>query len=122
MTDADPWRALLDDIAASCRRIGDWSGEARALREAIGAKRIGWRVAERIAGRLAEAGFESDPPFVRYESQSVVITPAGARCLAATVADLLPEIRRVDAEVPSIATSRDETVAATAVGRWLMRP
>lgn len=122
MTDADRWRALLGDIAASCRRIGDWSGEVRVLRDATGAKRIGRQVAERIADRLKEAGFESDPPFVRYESQRVVITPAGARHLAATVADLLPEIRRADAEVPSIATRRDETVAAIAVGRWLMRP
>jgi hypothetical protein len=115
----DPWRLLVDEIAVDCRSVGSWEGEARLLRDAHGATRLGPRVAERIAAKLAEAGYEiSESP--RYESDGVIVTPAGTTALAATVEALLPDLRAFDAAMGD-PPWKDALVASRAVGRWLSR-
>jgi hypothetical protein len=118
MPEVDPWQALLDDVDAECRRVGYWGGEARVLRDSIGAKRIGPRNARRIAAALSAAGYESDPPLVQFESQSVVIGRTGASDLTTAIARLLPAIREADRIVPTDAEWRDEVVARAAVRAW----
>jgi hypothetical protein len=113
----DPWEAFLARIRSDCLAFGSWSGDARALRDAAGARRIGRRVAERITARLATAGYEVDEPIFN-ESQTIIVTPTGTRELAATVEALLPHIRRWDAAIPSLPW-RDALVAGWAVGRFL---
>jgi hypothetical protein len=117
MLTPDLWVALLASIRSECLAFGSWCGEARLLRDAAGAKRIGHRVAEVITARLAVAGYEIDEEIL-CESQSVIVTPTGTRDLAATVEALLPHIRRWDAAIPSLPW-RDALIAGWAVGRFL---
>ena len=123
MDEPEAWQALLDSIHQECLRIGSWSGEVRLLRDAIGARRMGPRVVDRIRTRLAEAGYEIEGDSqaegsLAYESLSATIAPEGARELAATVEALLPEIRRWDAVIAN-PPWRDHLVAVHSTGRWL---
>ena len=123
MDEPDAWQALLDTIHDDCLRVGSWSGEVRTLRDAIGAKRMGPRVVDRIRSRLAESGYEieGEPGLegsLAYESFWASIAPSGTRDLAASVEALLPEIRRWDALVGD-PPWRDHLVAIHSAGRWL---
>jgi hypothetical protein len=125
MGESDAWQALLDVIHEACLSTGSWSGEVRTLRDAIGAKRMGPRIVDRIREGLAEAGYEieGEPGLdgsLEYESFYAFIAPTGARDLAATVESLLPEIRQWDAVVGD-PPWRDHIVATRSVGRWLER-
>ena len=125
MNEPDDWQAMLDAIHEECLRKGSWSGEVRTLRDAIGAKRMGPRVVDRIRSRLAESGYEIDgePALdgsLAYESFWASIAPTGTRDLAASVEALLPEIRHWDALVGD-PPWRDGLVATHSVGRWLER-
>src|SRR5688500_10150355 len=123
MEEPGTWRALLDAIHAECLRTGSWSGEVRELRDAIGAKRMGPRVVERIRTRLAEAGYEIEggPQLdgsLDYESFWASVAPAGTKDLAANIEALLPEIRHLDAVVGD-PPWRDHLIAIQSVGRLL---
>jgi hypothetical protein len=123
MGEPDAWQALLDEIHEECLRVGSWSGEVRILRDAIGAKRMGPRVEDRIRSRLAEAGYEVEGDYeikdsIAYESFWASIAPVGTKDLAAMVEPLLPEIRHWDAMVGD-PPWRDSLVAAHSAGRWL---
>lgn len=120
MTSIEPWQELLTSIADDCRAVGFWSGEARRLRDAHGAKRMGPRIVEAIASRLARSGYDLDE-CPSFEGDPVLVTPAGTKQLAAQVLPLLADLRALDGVIPRDLPWRDDLVACRAVGRWLAR-
>jgi hypothetical protein len=116
------WLDMLDRIKNDIDRYGYWSGEARALRDAAGIRRLTPTGSARIAAALSDAGFECEPPAPRYESEPVLIGRIGSAELALTIEQLLPAIREADRMVPSSATFRDANVARQVLRAWPGRP
>jgi hypothetical protein len=122
----DPgWDGLLVDVRRQILQYGYWAGEVRVLRDAIGAKRMGPRVEQRIRERLAEAGYEIEgdsqaEDSIAYESFNASIAPAGTRELAEVVQGLLPEIRFWDKNTGD-PPWRDLLIARRSVSRFLER-
>ena len=117
---SSPWAELLEEVRASCLAQGTWSGEARRLRDALDAKRMTASLGAQIEARLRSAGYELDE-IPRFESDPVIVAPAGTRDLAAELAPLLPELRALDRVVPVGLPWRDSLIATRCVGRALAR-
>jgi hypothetical protein len=106
---------------AEIERSGVWSGEARRLRDALGARKLGSRLSARIVRTLGQAGFEPDNDAIRYESETLLVYRAGAQALIAEIRALLPEIRDADRQIATDLPWRDELVATLAVRKWRPR-
>jgi hypothetical protein len=119
------WQGLMENVHAACLEMGSWGGEVRELRDALGAKRMSRRVEQEIRERLADAGYEIEGDSqaegsIAYEGLEAIISPAGARELAATVEAMLPDIRFWDANTGD-PPWRDYLIAVRVVGRFLER-
>jgi hypothetical protein len=112
------WESILRQIEDGIESAGYWSGEARLLRDAIGAQRLGKRVGQRILAALDQAGLECDTDPIAYESETLLIQRKGAARLVSLIKALLPAIREADREVPGVAIWRDDIVATRAIRKW----
>ena len=100
------WTELLAEVRASCLVQGTWSGEARRLRDALGAKRMTPSIGGQIEARLRSAGYELDE-IPRFESDPIIVAPTGTRDVAAQLLPLLPELRSLDRVLPEGLPWRD---------------
>jgi hypothetical protein len=113
----DAWGELIRDIEASCVRHGYWSGEVRRLRDAIGARKMGVKIADRMRQLMADAGYEIDGE-LEFESLEVRISPTGTLGLALTLEPVIERIRYWDRQVLD-APWRDHLIALHAAGQHL---
>jgi hypothetical protein len=116
------WGVLLAEIDREIDARGDWTGEARRLREAAGWARLGRRSGGALVEALSSAGLEVDGRAPQFESDSVVIRRTGATALVQIIGELLPAIREADRVVPRNACWRDTVVARQAVRAWRPGP
>jgi endonuclease/exonuclease/phosphatase family metal-dependent hydrolase len=112
------WPAMLRELEAEIDVTGDWSGDARRLRDAAGWRRLGIERGLDLAAALAGVGLEFDGPPPRFESDPVIIVRKDAVSTARWIEALLPAIREADEAVPGNACWRDAVVARRAMRSW----
>jgi hypothetical protein len=112
------WSDLIRSFAESVGRVGYWTGEALALRNAAGIRRLGRANWSAIRTRLAAGGFEVEPVTVPVESDIVRVLPTGTAAWLRRGQALIEQLDRADEEVPTIATWRAESARDLALHRW----
>ena len=121
-TAGDPaahWPAFLATVERAVVGRGQWSGEARDLRDAAGILRFGRGNWARVTKQLAAQGLEVEPARQPFESDPICIRPTGWADWTASGRFLADRLADAERRVPANALWREEVVLESAIGEWI---